>query len=137
MGKGRRLFCVLLLILLHIVFLRGVGGTTGSAGDNYAIPTYVFPGGGAAMGSANFSATGTLGQSSTLMDPPDPPYSSDYQLYPGFWYTVAISGGCDDLEDFALAFGHTAAEQEYGPYCDSDHDGDVDGLDLAWHANSE
>ena len=33
-----------------------------------------------------------MGQPSPLMDPAAPPWSTNYDLYPGFWYTA---GGRD------------------------------------------
>jgi len=77
--------------------------------DNYRITTSVFSGGGVPMGSANYQTDSTLGQSSPLMDPADPPLSSDYNLEPGFWYTVKAA---------------TVCRGDFEPDCD------VDGLDL-------
>lgn len=78
--------------------------------DNYRIPSSVFSGPGAHTGSTNYQIDSTLGQPSPLMDPSDPPSSSNYNLDPGFWYTVNASGCEGDFEPF---------------------DGDVDGSDLA------
>ncbi|GAB4276258.1 MAG: hypothetical protein Kow0092_31970 [Deferrisomatales bacterium] len=50
-----------------------------------------------------------MGQSTPLLDPPDPPGSASYALYPGFWYTVGRVGCLGDR----------------------DGDRDVDGWDLA------
>ncbi len=63
------------------------------------------------MGSAGFQTNATLGQPSPLPDPADPPFSDSYDLYPGFWYTVA----------------------NVGLTCPGDFNGDrdVDGSDLA------
>ena len=80
------------------------------------------------------------------MDPSNPPWSANYDLYPGFWYTLeaAISpndclgdfdmdGDVDgsDLAVFAANFGRTDCAS--GPDCEGDFDGDndVDGSDLA------
>jgi hypothetical protein len=71
---------------------------------SYRIPTSVVSGGGAPMGSVNFKTNATIGQSAPLAFTS----STNFRLYPGFWYTLS----------------HT--------YCrwDSNSDGDVDGLDL-------
>lgn len=78
--------------------------------DNYRIPTSVFSGGGAPAGSTNYQTESTLGQPSPLMDPSDPPWSTNYNLEPGFWYTVAVVEVCEG---------------------DFEPDGDVDGSDLS------
>jgi hypothetical protein len=75
---------------------------------SYKISVSVLSGGGGFTTSTSYTANGTLGQPSPLMDPGDPPFSDGYDLYPGFWYAVR-AGGCPG--DY------------YG-------DGDVDGLDL-------
>jgi hypothetical protein len=122
-------------------------GEMGSA--NYRITTSVLSTGGAPMGSTNCQTKSTLGQSSPLMDPSNPPYSTNYDNYPGFWYTVGAAlaindcsgdfnndGDVDgsDLATFAEDFGRTG----YGaaPPCegDFDGDGDGDGSDLATFA---
>jgi len=79
-----------------------------SASASFRSPVQVFSSGGGSLNSSNYSTQSTMGQSSPLMDPGDPPFSSSYDLYPGFWYAIT-AGGCPG--DY------------YG-------DGDVDGLDL-------
>ena len=77
---------------------------------NYTITTTVMSGGGAPMGSANFQMNSTIGQPSPLMEQGMDPYSDNYGLLPGFWYTIgAASGTCPG---------------------DFDWDYDVDGADL-------
>lgn len=78
--------------------------------ESYRITTSTLSGAGGGMGSSNYQTDSTLGQSSPLMDPSNPPYSDSYGLYPGFWYTLG----------FVLECGF-----------DLDGDGDVDGKDLA------
>ena len=78
---------------------------------NYSINTSVLSSGGTHGGSTNYEIESTLGQSSPLLDPSDPPLSTNYDLYPGFWYTIG-------------AFGVTCPGDFNG-------DGDVDGVDLA------
>ncbi len=80
------------------------------ASENYRITTTVMSGGGGAMGSTNYQLNGTLGQPSPLIDPADPPWSTNYDLLTGFWYTLGAGGGCA---------------------WDDNGDGDVDGTDLA------
>ena len=57
--------------------------------NNYRIFTSVISGGGGSVSSANFKTSGTIGQPTPLMEPVDPPFSDGYNLYPGFWYTLA------------------------------------------------
>jgi hypothetical protein len=42
------------------------------------------------MISENFQINSTIGQSSPLMTPPDPPFSENFGLSPGFWYTIDV-----------------------------------------------
>ena len=100
--------------------------------ENYRITTSVMSSGGVPMTSGNYQTDTTLGQPSPLMDPADPPYSTSYDLYPGFWYTLeATITVCDDIASFATAFGSVAGDHNYSATCDQDSDGDVDGNDLA------
>ena len=136
MREGGKALSIVLLAILHVFFFLGRSQAAGSTSENYAISTSVFSGGGESMGSANFNATGTIGQPSPLMDPADPPYSTNYDLYPGFWYTLEAAAECGDLASFAAAFGHVNGEPGYNSSCDSEPDDDVDGLDLAEYAGS-
>ena len=86
------------------------------------------------MSSPSFHMSGTVGQPSPLMDQADPPYSTNYDLYPGFWYTLDAQMVCGDLAAFAAAFGRLSGDPEYSPECDTEPDGDVDGVDLAEYA---
>ncbi|MCG7851447.1 MAG: hypothetical protein MIO92_02890, partial [Methanosarcinaceae archaeon] len=79
-----------LMILCFMVGLSSVVIAEMSS-DNYSIPTSVLSGGGAPMSSDNYQTNSTLGQSSPLTDPADPPGSANYDLYPGFWYTLEAS----------------------------------------------
>lgn len=135
MEKAGRLSCILLLVVCHLFFAAGSSHAGGSASKSYAVPTSVFSGGGGPMGSANFNTTGTIGQSSPLMDPADPPYSFNYDLYPGYWYTLEGMIACGDLGSFTATFGFTDTEAGYNIGCDSEPDGDVDGVDLAGFAD--
>jgi len=79
--------------------------------DNYSIRNTVLSGGSATTGSANFMLESTVGQPSPLIDSANPPYSDNYDLYPGIWYLLSL-----------------ASETCIG---DDDGDKDVDGEDLA------
>ena len=82
------------------------------------------------------------------MDPLDPPYSANYDLYPGFWYTAITEvvelcegdfdtdGDVDgsDLATFAADFGRTDCDTGAPCEGDFDADGDTDGIDLATFA---
>ncbi len=119
------LFCVVFFFILYPLSLRA------GASSSYAVPTSVISGGGNLSGSENFEISSTIGQASPLLDPFDPPYSDSYDLYPGFWYTLDAGAGCPDLACFAAGFGQLGSEPGYSPGCDLDHDGDMDGTDLA------
>jgi hypothetical protein len=85
--------------------------------SNYRITTTVVSGGGGPMESGSYKVNATLGQPSPLIDPADPPWSTNYDLLTGFWYTQG-AGSCRwDIEPLA-------------------GDGDVDGADLAEYLNA-
>ncbi len=102
----------------------------GMQSANFKIPTSHFPGGGASMGSADFKMQSSSGQSSPLLDATTPPYSSSYELYPGYWYTLSAGMMDCDLAAFASAFGSLSGDLNYSLVCDFDEDRDVDGSDL-------
>ncbi len=102
----------------------------GMQSANFKIPTSHFSGGGAFTGSANFKMQSSAGQSSPLMDADDPPWSSSYDLYPGYWYTLNAGLADCGLAAFAAAFGSLSGDANYSPVCDFDEDGDVDGEDF-------
>jgi len=94
---------------LLLVFSYGQAEARMSS-SNYTVTTTVMSGGGSPMGSANFQMHSTVGQPSPLMEDGMDPYSDNYGLLPGFWYTIGASGGtCPG---------------------DFDWDFDVDGTDL-------
>jgi hypothetical protein len=122
----------------------------GMQSTNYAIPTSVMSGGGGAMSATSFNANATVGQPSPLMDPALPPTSLNYDLYPGYWYTVELAavdicecdlngdGKCDMLD--WLLFGEDWGETDCGTppgsgnspndcECDLNADGKCDMLD--------
>lgn len=102
----------------------------GMQSANFKIPTSHFPGSGASMGSADFKMQSSLGQSSPLLDVTTPSYSSSYELYPGYWYTLNVGMADCDLAAFASVFGSLSGDENYSLMCDFDEDGDVDGSDL-------
>ena len=135
-------------IICAAVFILGfaiTGFTEEMSSANFSITTSVISGGGSPTVSTNYQTDSTLGQSSPLMDPSDPPFYSNYNLDPGFWYTVKAEplnecegdfdddGDVDgsDLAIFAADFGRTNCGS--APPCEGDFDGDndVDGSDLA------
>lgn len=105
----RRLF-IIVTIALMVTLASDAFADMGSS--SFRLITSVFSGGGAAMSIVNFTTNSTLGQSSPLIKPDDPPYSFNYYLYGGFWCTLD-----------ALSF--EAYEGDF------DGDGDVEGSDLA------
>jgi len=130
MRESSKIYAALVAIFLIYSYPSFLYGS-GSASENYSAPTSVFSGGGGFMSSDTYGANGTLGQPSPLMETDYPPYSSNYSLYPGYWYTLEAVIDCEDLATFATCFGHEAGDTEYNPGCDSDGDGDIDGIDLA------
>jgi len=78
------IFC-LAFIMLSAYSAAAMESTT------YKIPSTVLSGGGAPMSSTSYDMNSTLGQPSPLMDPSDPPTSTSYDNYPGFWYGAVIA----------------------------------------------
>jgi len=121
-------------IIFSLIFIIGFLNTTRSeiTSTNYRMRSWCISSGGEPTESENYNSNSTVGQPSPLMDSLDPPMSNSYDLYPGFWYTQ--SRGllpCQDLSSFARAFGTTNLDADYNISCDSERDGDVDGVDLA------
>ena len=83
------------------------------------------------MGSASYETDSTLGQPSPLMDPSDPPGSTNCWLDPGFWYTMEAGIPQCDLSCFAGTYGLISGDTGFNGACDFDGDDDVDGSDLA------
>jgi hypothetical protein len=103
-----------LIGFLAFIFINVTLLSTSFAGmqsDSYSIKNSVFSTGGIHATSTNFEIESSLGQSSPLLDPSDPPWSTNYEIYPGFWYVV-------------YAF-------EYNCPGDFNGDKDVDGSDLS------
>ncbi len=122
---------IIWLAVMAALFLGLVNPAfSGMQSANFRIPTSHFPGGGASMGSADFKMQSSSGQSSPLLDATNPPYSSSYELYPGYWYTLSAGMADCDLAAFSSAFGSLSGDGNYSLMCDFDEDGDIDGSDL-------
>ncbi len=124
-----------LFLILSFVFSFAVDAVAEMGSKNYRITTSVMSGGGAPMGSASYETDSTLGQPSPLMDPSDPPWSTSYELFPGFWYTQEAGVPECTLPYFAATFGSVSGDTNYNSVCDFEPDGDVDGSDLAEFVN--
>ena len=125
-----KIFWTVFAFTLIFSFALAALADMGSA--NYRITTSVMSGGGAPMGSASYESDSTLGQPSPLMDPADPPGSTNYWLDPGFWYTLEGGiGECTELSCFAATYGLMSGDTGFNGACDFEPDGDVDGSDLA------
>jgi hypothetical protein len=85
--KKKALLIVVCLAFIAIYAYPGAAMESGS----YKILSTVMSGGGAPMSSTSYSMNSTLGQPSPLMDPSDPPTSTSYDNYPGFWYGAVIA----------------------------------------------
>lgn len=119
-------------IFLTLAIFAAIGGTStvyAASSASFSIPTSVLGGGGGRSSSSGFHADATAGQPSPIMDQAAPPQSTNYNNYPGFWYTIG-AGACGDLATFAPSFGKVAGDAGYSGACDFDTDGDVDGVDL-------
>jgi hypothetical protein len=67
------------------------------------------------------------------VDPSDPPQSTNYDLYPGFQYSLdAGSSGDVDNAIFALAFGSISTDANYNILCDFDQDAISKGTPLTF-----
>ena len=98
--------------------------------SSYTITADVVSGGGGSLSSATYRLESTIGQPTPIMDQTEPPYSTSYDLYPGFWYAMESAPVCMDITAFAVSFGFMDFDFSYNPVCDFDSDGDVDGIDL-------
>ena len=129
---------IIWLAVMAALFLGLVNPAfSGMQSANFRIPTSHFPGGGASMGSADFKMQSSSGQSSPLLDATNPPYSSSYELYPGYWYTLSAGMADCNLAAFSSAFGSLSGDGNYSLMCDFDEDGDVDGSDLYDFINNQ
>ena len=100
----------ILLGTLTMVFGIYNAAVAQMSSTNYRITTTVISGGGTPMASTNYQMNGTLGQPTPIMEQGMDPFSDNYGLLPGFWYTIGpFSATCPG---------------------DFDWDFDVDGADL-------
>ena len=76
----------LLVNLLSVLVMSASAAEMSST--NYRITTTVMSGSSGRMGSSNFQMNSTLGQPSPLIEQGMDPYSDNYGLLPGFWYTL-------------------------------------------------
>jgi len=128
--KKKTIFVLLYFLLISLGF--GEIRLAEMQSTNYRNTTSVISAGGSTMNSTGLRSQATLAQPSPLMDSLDPPMSDSYDLYPGFWYTLSTEPlPCEDLSSFAQAFGATNSDSNYNISCDSEPDGDIDGVDLA------
>jgi hypothetical protein len=94
---------------------------------SYRVTTSVFGGVGKSMSSANYQSNSTMGQPSPLMDPSFPPYSTNYDNFPGFWNTAADNDGDGLLNALEDVIGLNPGD------ADHDNDGLLDGAEDADH----
>ena len=86
----------------------------GMSSNSYCIPTSVLSGGGSPMSSDSYLSNATLGQSSPVMDPYDPPISTSYKLFSGFWYTIE-AGVMDDTDGDGFPDDEDNCPEDYNP----------------------
>ncbi len=96
--------------MLAIIVNVSAAGFAEMSSTNYRTTATVMSGGNS-MGSANFQTNCSVAQPTPIMEQGMDPYSDDYGLLPGYWYTEAAPG--DNCPG------------------DLDGDRDVDGRDLA------
>ena len=87
-NKSLLILCVGIPLLLTGM-ITDSGASQSSA--NYIIQSHVLSCGIDEMGSTNYGLRSTLGQPTPPIDQADTPYSTNYDLYSGFWYTVGTS----------------------------------------------
>jgi hypothetical protein len=108
-----RIILALTAIVL-ILLLPGIITASDMTSTSFTSSNTAISGGGLPAASTSYNTNSTVGQSTPLMDPQDPPFSDGFDLFPGFWYTVA-------------AVGRTCPGDDNG-------DKDVEGADLAAYA---
>lgn len=86
--SGKKLYFFIIIITFSI-FTLASAALAGMASENYHLSASVVSSGCKTMNSLNYRLNSTLGQSSPLMDSVYPPFSDNYTLYPGFWYTLS------------------------------------------------
>jgi len=81
-------FYTILIIITGFILYFTSSALAGMASENYRLSISVISSGCTSMSSANYQLNSTLGQASPLMDSDYPPLSDNYNLYPGFWYSL-------------------------------------------------
>jgi hypothetical protein len=83
----RKQLTTLIALLAVLALIPAATGEMTST--SYQIPSSVISAGGMHMTSTSYASKATLGQSSPLIELDELPFSDSYDLYPGFWYTIA------------------------------------------------
>jgi hypothetical protein len=114
-------------VILILAFIIGLSLSTfaGMGSSNYQVTTSVMSGGGAIMQSGNYRVKSTLGQPSPLMAGDQNPFSTNYDLYPGFWYTSGKNWAPDT--PLLLSPQDGSANVELTPTLQTDVFSDPDG----------
>ncbi|MCP3872745.1 MAG: hypothetical protein GY699_06260 [Desulfobacteraceae bacterium] len=74
-----------------VVIMPAMGGAA-MMSTNFHLKSSVVSGGGGLMGSPGYSMQSVLGQATPIMSQNNEPWSPNYLLYPGYLYTILISG---------------------------------------------
>jgi hypothetical protein len=119
---------VLFSILVSLFCLFAPMANAEMSSTSYRISTTVMSGGGGIMSSVNFNLVSTVAQSSPL----GYGSSGNYQLDPGYWYTVLIGfvigdingNGVADLEDVIIALQIVTGQSPASIFVEADVDGD-------------
>ena len=86
---SRRYFIPTILLMIIWILTGTVYGGSQSS-QSFTIRSSVLSGGGGDMVSANYNLLSTAGQSTPLINQDELPYSTSWDLYPGFSYTVGM-----------------------------------------------
>ncbi len=84
--------------VLGMILIFSQPGFAVMQSDNYKITASVASGGGEPVSSTNYKTNSTIGQSSPAINTDDPPGSTNYNLYSGFWYVADSIDDCVDVE---------------------------------------
>ena len=92
LGKMLKYKNFLILSVCYLVLFMGFStdADASQSSTNYIIQSNVISNGIGEMASTNYSLRSTIGQSTPLIDQTDAPYSINYDLYSGFWYTFGV-----------------------------------------------
>jgi hypothetical protein len=126
----KTLFTLLALLLVPSLFPVESGAQMQSA--NYRITTTVVSGGGGSMNSTSFQINGTLGQPTPIMEDGMDPFSDNYSLLPGFWYTLTSGGEEPIIDD--IVFDGCISDLCESTIAVTAHDPAGGNLSYAWTA---